>query len=455
MPGKSTSVRLLIVDDDDELRQTLAMRFRRLGMTVIECNSGDAALTHARQYSFDVALIDLHMPKMSGLELLPKLKEIHPEMETLLLTGHASIESAIQAMKHGAYDYLTKPFSLPELEVHIYKAFEKVKLARREKQWVHQLDYESTQYKLIGSSTSMKRIAQMVQKVAPTDATVLIRGASGTGKEVIARALHYNSSRKDRPMVTINCAALQETLLESELFGHEKGSFTGATHAKPGLVEMAEGGTLFIDEIAEMAPGLQAKLLRVLENGHYRRVGGTVEFLADVRILAATNRPLETEMKEGRFREDLYYRLNVVTIELPPLSARREDIPDLVEHFLNTRKVGGVRYQISPEALNAMTHYDWPGNIRELANVLERAQILAENHQITLDDLPESLIDRTSVWQNTGSGPSNPKNLAEVEKRHVIEILKEEGGNKAHAARVLGISRRALYRLIKKHNLDT
>ncbi len=289
----TTPIELLIVDDDEQLRQTLARRFQRQGLKVTQAARGEEALQQAADQRFDVALLDLNLPGMSGVELLGRLKERQPELEALLLTAHGSVETAIQAMKRGAYDYLAKPFHLPELEIHIQKAYEKVQLARRERQWVQQLSFESPRYRLVGSSAAMRKVVSMIEKVAATDATVLIRGASGTGKELVARALHTNSLRRERPLVTINCAALQETLLESELFGHEKGAFTGAVQAKAGLVEVAEGGTLFIDEIGEMAPGLQAKLLRVLEDGHYRRVGGTREVRADVRILAATNRPLE------------------------------------------------------------------------------------------------------------------------------------------------------------------
>ncbi len=442
----------MIVDDDEQLRQTLARRFQRHGMTVIEAASGEQALTKAAQSRCDVALLDLHLPGMSGIEVLEKLKERQPELEAIMLTAHGSIETAILAMKRGAYDYLSKPFHLPELEIHIEKAFEKVQLARQARNWVEQIAFESARYRLVGSSPAMQKVVQMIQKVAPTDATVLVRGASGTGKELVARALHYNSQRRQRPLVTINCAALQETLLESELFGHEKGSFTGADKAKAGLVEVAEGGTLFIDEIAEMGGGLQAKLLRVLEDGHYRRVGSTEERNADVRIVAATNKPLETEIKAGRFREDLLYRLNVVTIELPPLSARRQDIPELVQHFLSTRQIGPATFRVQPEAMNALARYDWPGNVRELANVLERAQILAEENLITLDDLPEGLVESGA---EPAAAAADSRHLREVERRHVQEILKEEKGNKVHAAKALGISRRALYRLIAKYRLET
>src|SRR5579871_5159179 len=392
MANTMPSIKLLIVDDDDDLRDDLLHLFRKQGHEVTAAVSGEDALNKASHARFDVALLDLHLPGISGIDLLTQLKEQQPELEALMLTAHSSIETAVEAMRKGAYDYLTKPFRTSDLEIHVEKAFEKVQLQRRQQQWLQQLSYESPRYRLVGSSPALRKVVALIEKVAATDATVLVRGASGTGKELVARALHTNSPRRTRPLVTINCAALQENLLESELFGHEKGAFTGAVAAKPGLVEVAEGGTLFIDEIGEMAPGLQAKLLRVLEDGHYRRVGGTQESRADVRIVAATNRKLDEEIKNGKFREDLYYRLNVVSIFLPPMRERREDIPLLIEHFLTTRQIGPLRSRIDAEALKALTAYSWPGNVRELANVLERAQILAEGHVITREDLPENVV---------------------------------------------------------------
>jgi DNA-binding NtrC family response regulator len=444
-------LRLLIVDDDEALRDTLVRRFQRQGMEVTAADSGEEALARADRTRWDVALLDLHLPGMSGIDLLAVLKERQPDVEALMLTAHGSIDTAIQAMRHGAYDYLAKPFQLPDLDVRIQKAREKVDLARRARQWIEQLNYESPRYRLVGSSPGIRRVVQLIEKVAATDATVLVRGASGTGKELVARALHHNSARRERPLVTINCAALQESLLESELFGHEKGAFTGAVQAKPGLVEVAEGGTLFIDEIGEMAPGLQAKLLRVLEDGHFRRVGGTQESRADVRVVAATNRRLDEEIRAGRFREDLFYRLNVLGIDLPPLGDRREDIPELVEHFLTTRQVGPTRSRIQPEALGVLRRYDWPGNVRELANVIERAQILAEDHLITVDDLPDALAESPPA---APAGDEDPDHLRAVERRHVLTILERGHGNKVRAARALGISRKALYRLIAKYQLE-
>jgi len=451
--AKTTSIRLLIVDDDETLLDMMRQRFELAGMTVFATTKGLDALNFAEDERIDIVLLDVNLPDANGLELLTKLKAQHPELEVIMLTAHASIENAIQAMRSGAYDYLTKPFRFNELEVHIQKAQEKVRLARRERQWVEHIGFESPRYKMVGSSPVHQRVMQMIEKVAPTDATVLIRGASGTGKELVARALHYNSVRRTRPLVTVNCAALQETLLESELFGHEKGAFTGAVQTKSGLVEVAEGGTLFIDEIAEMGPGLQAKLLRVLENGHYRRVGSTREAVADVRIVAATNKNLEEEQKNHRFREDLYYRLNVVAIKLPLLKDRREDIPELIEHFLRTRQIGPAPFTITPEALDALAHYDWPGNVRELVNVLERAQILAEEHKITLDDLPENIVEIRAAT-TVPSASEDPHLLREIERRHVLAMLQHEKGNKVRAAKILGISRRALYRLIAKYHFS-
>ena len=447
--------RILIVDDEVELMRALCdsltgPRYSSHGVT-----TPTAALEALRAEDFDIVLSDLMMPEMDGIQMLRQALQIDPNLVGIIMTGQGTISTAVEAMKVGAFDYILKPFKLQAILPVLARAME-VRALRLEnvrlRQYVEELTFKSPRSQLIGSGPAMRKVLQMIEKVAPTNATVLIRGPSGTGKELVAQALHHNSLRKDRPMVTINCAALQETLLESELFGHEKGAFTGAAGAKRGLFEVAEGGTLFIDEIAEMSPAMQAKLLRVLENGCYRRVGGTKECQADVRVIAATNKPLEEEQKAGRFREDLFYRLNVIAIQLPPLKERREDIPMLVAHFLSTRQLGKVGFQMDREVMATLQQYDWPGNVRELANVLERAQILAENNRITLDDLPENL-QVASTNADAATEDRSSILLCDVERRHIGEVMLQMKGNKVNGARALGISRRALYRLIDKYQI--
>jgi DNA-binding NtrC family response regulator len=445
--------RLLVVDDEVELTNALCETLGEQNYEVTGATSGKDGLKLVESGSFDVLLSDLMMPGMDGIAVLREALAIDAQLVAIIMTGQGTVQTAVEAMKLGAFDYVLKPFKLQAMLPILARAMQVRRLRMenvRLRQWLDRLSFESPRYTLVGSSLGMQRVVQLIEKVASSDATVLVRGASGTGKELVARAIHRNSPRRDRPLVTVNCAALQESLLESELFGHEKGSFTGAVSAKRGLIEVAEGGTLFIDEIAEMTPTLQAKLLRVLEDGHYRRVGGTQEFHADVRVIAATNKLLEEEQKAGRFREDLFYRLNVVSIALPLLRERRQDIPELVEHLMTTRQIGSVRSRVSPEAMEAMMRYEWPGNVRELANVLERAQILAEDNLITLDDLPDSIVSASPAAEPAGS---NPLHLHEAERRHVLDVLQQVHGNKVHAARTLGISRRALYRLIDKHRL--
>lgn len=482
--GSPTQARLLIVDDETELKHALCETLADEGYATTGAASAQEALELLAHKDFDLVLSDMMMPGMSGIELLRNIRQLSPNQLVIIMTGQGSIQSAVEAMKLGAFDYVLKPFNLQLILPVLNRAVETQQLRsenQRLREYVSRLTFESPRFHIIGSSPAMQPVLRLIEKVAPTDATVLIRGESGTGKELVARALHRNSPRGDKPLVTINCAALQESLLESELFGHEKGAFTGAGQAKQGLIEVATGGTLFIDEVAEMAPALQAKLLRVLEDGHYRRVGSTKDAYADVRVIAATNKPLEEEQQAGRFREDLFYRLNVITVQLPPLRQRREDIALLVEHLLTTRKHGRQPYRIAADALEALLNYRWPGNIRELANVLERAQILAEDQYITLDDLPESLFvpikepmqapanfhDEASPLVTPSEAvakglplaepsrfESSNLNLAEQERRSLLLAMERTGGNKAQAAKLLGVTRRTLYRLLERYGCE-
>lgn len=443
------SMDLLIVDDDSDFRRAVAQRFRRRGHQVFEAGTPEKALSYAAEKHFDVALIDLVMPGMSGLELLEKLKQSGPDSEVVVLTAHGSIDTAVDAMKRGAYDYVTKPCPLAELEVLLRKAYERAKLGKENRQLRAALQRAEPPWEMVGESPAMRSVKRLVQRVAPTESSVLVQGESGTGKELVARALHQLSNRAQKPLVIVNCAALQETLLESELFGHQRGAFTGAVTSKAGLFDVAEGGTLFIDEIGEMTGGLQAKLLRVLEDGRYRPVGSIKERRADVRVIAATNRDLAEEVKAGRFRDDLYFRINVLMIALPPLRARRDDIPLLVEHFLRLGPKG--EWKVSEEAMQRLVAHPWPGNVRELANCIQRAQILADGQTLLPKDLPPSILGSDGAPRAPLNSEGHTDRLTELEAQHVAGVLRREGWNKARAARALGISRRSLYRLLEKH----
>jgi DNA-binding NtrC family response regulator len=439
------NIDLLVVDDDEEYRSTVVRRFSRRGYRIQEAPDGETALELAARRQFHVAIVDLVMPGLSGLELLGKLKAGTPDCEVVMLTGQGSIEKAVEAMKRGAHDFLTKPFPLSELEVVVGRAFEQRQLRQENRQLKAVLERTQPSAEMIGQSAAVKEVLRLIERAGPTDKAILIQGESGTGKELVARALHRASPRAGKPMIVINCAALPETLLESELFGHEKGSFTGAVGAKQGLFEIADGSTLLIDEIGEMPGSLQAKLLRVLEDGSFRRVGSLKECRVDVRLLAATNRNLAHEVAAGRFREDLYYRINVMSLELPPLRQRAGDVPLLVAKFL------APPWQIEPQAMQALESYHWPGNVRQLINVIERGKILAENHLVRWHDLPAEL---RAPPRGAPSPRGDSDKLDEIERTHVLEVFDREKGNKARTARALGVNRRSLYRLLEKYGIQ-
>lgn len=438
---------LLIVDDDQEFRELLLRRLERGGYAVQAAASGEEALQAAQRRHFDVAVVDMHMPGLTGLELLEQFKANHSDCEVLILTGQGSIDTAVQALRAGAFHYLQKPVSLADLEVQITKAAEHRGLQKENQQLRKLVERAEPGGQIVGESAALKEVLRLIDRAGPSDRAILIYGETGTGKELVARALHRKSQRAGKPLVAINCAAIPENLLESELFGHEKGSFTGATATKQGLFEVADSGTLFIDEIGEMPGALQAKLLRVLEDGSLRRVGSVQERKVDVRVLAATNRDLRKEIEQGRFREDLYYRINVISLELPSLRERQGDIAILVDYFL------GDDWYVEPDALERLCCYSWPGNVRQLMNVLERAKILAEGDTIRLRDLPKEVLQSPGAAAPSLAPSADTDDLNAFQRQKVIEVMQREGTNKAKAARTLGISRRKLYRLLEKYGL--
>ena len=437
---------LLIVEDEPEFRELLMRRFTQVGWRVQGAGTGEDALDLLSRREFDVAVLDMMLPGMNGLELLAKIKAGPTDCEVVMLTGQATVETAVTAMKTGAYDYVVKPFPLQELEALIERANERRKLAKENRQLKAVMARERVPASMIGTSPAMQEVFRLIERAGPSDKAILIQGESGTGKELVARALHQASHRADKPLVVINCAALPESLLESELFGHEKGSFTGAINAKQGLFEVADGGTLFIDEIGEMPGSLQAKMLRVLEDGSMRRIGSIKERRVDVRILAATNRNMSHEVAEGRFREDLYYRINVMSLELPPLRKRSGDVPLLVRQFL------GSGWDIEPVAELALEQYAWPGNVRQLINSIDRAKILGDDGLIRLHDLPREVFEPRSAPNSSGELLTD--DLATLQRSKVVSVLRRAQGNKSHAAKMLGIERRKLYRLLEKFEIS-
>lgn len=440
-----THVKLLIVDDEEDFRDAAELYFRRLGYQVVAARDAHEALEIAKNQQLDVAVVDIHMPGMSGIDLLTRLREEDHDVQVIMLTGGGTIENAVESMKRGARDFLTKPAKLNEMDITIQKAYKSGRLEKENRNLRQVLQHIAPPAEIIGQSKSMQDVYRLIDKTAVTDKPVLIQGESGTGKELVARAIHRRSALANQPLVVINCAALPETLLESELFGHEKGAFTGAVASKPGLFELADGGTLFIDEFGELAGPLQAKLLRVLEDGSMRRIGSVKERHVKVRLIAATNRDLAEEVRAGRFREDLYYRINVLTIPLPPLRQREGDIDLLIKHFV------GPEWRIGSNVLQELQHYSWPGNVRQLQNAIERAKILADDDEVLIENLPSEVCGLTKPSPvNVGT---NQVDLETLNKLHVEQIYNQHGRNKSRTAKALGINRRSLYRLLEKYGI--
>ncbi len=448
---------ILVVDDDHAHRTMLKTLVGGWGYEVAEATDGLEAVQLVKDTPFDLVLMDIRMVKVSGIEALSEIKAYNPAIPIIMMTAYASVDTAVEALKKGAYDYLTKPLDFDELRFAMERAMDHSQLKQENRLLRESLGGRFDRRNIIGRSAPMERLLETVAQVAPSEATVLIVGESGTGKELIAGAIHHNSHRKEGPLVKMNCAAVTETLLESELFGHEKGAFTGAFKRKEGRFVQAEGGTLFLDEVSEMSLAMQAKLLRVLQEREITRVGGEAPLKVDVRLVAATNKDLMQEIEAGRFREDLFYRLNVVTLKVPPLRERHEDIPLLAQHFLtefarkNQKPVKGF----TPQAMDRLLKYDWPGNVRELMNAVERAVVLSRSDYLGDEEFVlvfRAKPDEERSKQVEAKGPASLP-LEEVEKTTILNTLDAAGGNKSEAARRLGITRRTLHKKLKKYGL--
>jgi two-component system NtrC family response regulator len=436
---------ILIVDDELALARLLQATLREEGYSTEIAASGEEALGKLRSRRFDVVLTDLAMQPVDGLEVLRSTKEDWPDTEVIMMTAYASAETAVRAMKDGAYDYLIKPFDTDELLLRLRKITESRRLRDENVELRGIVERKVSFENIVGPGERMQEVFRLVEKVAPSKATVLLRGESGTGKELLAHAIHFRSPRKAGPLVKVNCAAIPENLLESELFGHEKGAFTGAHQQRKGRFELASNGTIFLDEIGDLTPALQVKLLRVLQEGEYERVGGTNTLRSNARVIAATHCDLEDAMQDGEFREDLYYRLNVFPISVPPLRERKDDIPFLVKHFVS--KHGKPGDGIGSEALDSLARYHWPGNVRELENVIERSLIMKNGRNITLADLPGHVTRPANHGINLDSVdiPDEGIQIDEMERAVILKALEKAEGNKTKAAKLLGITRRKLY----------
>jgi DNA-binding NtrC family response regulator len=454
------SLRVLFVDDEKSLQEFMRSELPRLGHEVTVCPDGRAALKALEKSGFDAAILDLRMPGMTGIEVLEHLKQVSPDTEAVVMTGHASTDTAISAMRLGAFDYITKPCKLAEIEAVLQKVAEKRALKHQNLALQSRVEAAEGPTILVGKSPPMSGVHRLIATVAPTESTVLILGETGTGKELAARTLWQQSKRAEMPFVPVNCGALSENLVESELFGHRKGAFTGADRDHKGLFEVANGGTLFLDEVGELNKNIQVKLLRFLESGEIRRVGETEPFRTDVRVLCATNRDLRKMIKDDEFREDLYFRINTFEIRLPSMRERRSDIPDLARHLLGRaarRPAEQVAELLGPEAIDVLLEHEWPGNVRELANVMEHAYIIAGGGPIQPEHLPIHIRSRQgpptlSLTPAPGDAACGPRTLHEIEMEHVVRVLEKHGGNKPAAAAELGISLKTLYNKLNQLN---
>jgi len=442
-------INLLIVDDEEGFRKIMSRELAHSGYVVESAGTLEEARHRIAAKSFHLVVLDVQLPDGNGLDLLAEIKEASPATEVIMLTAFGTVNEAVRAMREGANHFLTKPCKLDEMEAILEKALQHQTLERSHSALKRDVERLQPSDRFVGSSPKVREVHDLVSRVAETESTVLIRGESGVGKELIARAVHRHSPRSRQPFVVVDCASLHENLLQSELFGHEKGAYTGADRLKHGLFEVADRGTIFLDEIGEITPTLQVKLLRVIETGAFRRVGGTVDIKVDVRVIAATNRSLETMMKEGAFREDLYYRLNVFSVHLPPLREKKDDLPALIEHFIRNSSIVPKRtVSVSPEALAVLKRYMWPGNVRELGNVIERALILCDDGVIEPEHLPMSV--RMTPPFDTEEDSAGLPTIEEVENRYIRRVLDECKGHRQKAARILGISERNLYRKLKE-----
>ena len=451
--GEAVSqMRVLVVDDEEPFRILMESELGRMGHAVQCVKSGEEALQALAAHEVEVVLLDLKMPGLGGMETLKRMREAGVAAEVIILTGHPDIDDAIQAMKLGAYDYLTKPARLAEVEEVLKRAAEKKQLQRENAALKRMVAQKEGPPLILGRSPAIRALLDTIERIGPSDANVIIQGETGTGKGLVARAIHQESRRSAQPFLALNCSAFQDQLLESELFGYEKGAFTGAAHAKPGLFEVADGGTLLLDEVAEMSPAMQAKLLQVLDAGELRRVGGIRTTRVNVRILAATNKDVAQEVRAGRFRQDLHYRLNVINVALPPLRQRKEDIPLLLEHFLRQFHLPGQPVKaVSEEASALLVDDPWPGNVRELANTIERLVILSLGPVIGRDDLPPNIHAPHQALAEVDA-PDLP--LLEMERRHILGVLERTQGKKAEAARLLGIHLKTLNRKLKQYRIS-